>query len=81
MPGADLVEQVPGRVNAAATPEEEEIWKAVRELKYTGPGLSGVHAAAVKAIMHNAVLRKLLVATVVGVWETQKCQRTGSLVC
>ena len=69
---ANLIEQQPEKVDSAATPEEEEIWKAVDALKCTGPGLSGVHAAAVKAIMHNEELRKLLVDMVVGVWETQK---------
>ena len=66
----DYIYQLPVREETGVTPTEEDVVKAVRALKCTGPGLEGVHAAAVKVIMSNDTLRGIVVKAVIEFWES-----------
>ena len=66
----NYIDQLPVREAGGETPTEEDVVKAVRALKCTGPGLEGVHAAAMKVIVSNDILRGIVVKSVVDFWES-----------
>ena len=53
-------------------PSVDDVLVAVRALKVSGSGLSGVSAAAVRAIVHSPDALDVLVSVVLEFWETEE---------
>ncbi len=66
----DDVEQQRVQEMLGEVPEVEEVHKAVKKLNLSGPGASGVHATAMKALMADEGTTHLLVQYVIECWRT-----------
>ena len=53
-------------------PQMFELDRAVRELKNTAPGLSGITAMMWKALITNSALREIMLETMVECWNEEK---------
>ena len=72
---AEMIEMETDREWGA--PKLHELIRAVRDLKNTAPGMSGVPAVMWKAIIRDDRLQTVLLEIMEKCWETEKFQANG----
>ena len=68
----NLIEQLPVQYELDDDISIEEIDAAVRKLNLSGPGMTGVHATAIKCCYNQPATRGMIIDIITGIWKDMR---------